>query len=90
MEHEVTNLSLADATRHAPYLTYARCVNAHNRPAQHVGDWPQEGRVYPVRLVPSLIEGMETVHILGFAGEHPYYNAFGLDRFAILADVWLN
>jgi hypothetical protein len=90
MSNEVANLSLAEATRTEPVLHYAYCVDADNRPANHTGDWPEEGRVYPVRLIPSRLEGMPLVHVLGFEGAAPYYNAFGPHRFEVVAEVWLN
>ena len=90
MKHEVTNLTLSEATAHAPYLTYARCIDASNRPAQHVGDWPVEGEVYPVRFVKSLVEGVENVHVLGFEGAYPYFNAYGIHRFEVVTQLWLN
>ena len=34
---EVTNHTLAEATTTAPFLDYAVCVDAENRPAKHVG-----------------------------------------------------
>jgi hypothetical protein len=87
---EVTNLTFAEATRTEPMVQYAFCIDASNRPANHVGDWPEEGKLYPVRTVPSKVEGMELVHVLGFEGEAPYYNAFGPHRFDILTEVFLN
>ncbi len=89
-QHEVSNLSLAQATTHAPYVDYARCVDASQRPFNHVGDWPEEGRVYPVRVVESKTEGIPLIHVLGFEGQKPYYNAFGPHRFELVASVWLN
>ena len=50
---EVSLHSLAEATRTAPFLDYAVCVDDSNRPANHVGDWPLKGRVYAVRVVES-------------------------------------
>ncbi|UYZ59665.1 hypothetical protein [Hymenobacter latericus] len=90
MSYEVANLSLAEATQLEPVLHYAICIDADNRPGNHVGDWPEEGKVYPVRLVTSKLEGMELVHVLGFQAEAPYYNAFAPHRFAVVAEVFLN
>ncbi|GAB3231322.1 hypothetical protein GCM10027346_17690 [Hymenobacter seoulensis] len=89
-KYEVANLTLAEATRHAPFVDYARCVDASQRPYNHVGDWPEEGQLYPVRVVDSHTEGIPLVHVLGFEGEAPYYNAYGPHRFEMLLTVWLN
>ncbi|GGF22399.1 hypothetical protein GCM10011383_37540 [Hymenobacter cavernae] len=86
MQPDVLNLTLSDATRHLPYLTYARCIDAADRPAQHSGDWPIAGDVYPVRLD----ETSQALHILCFEGFYPYYNLYAIQRFELLADVWLN
>jgi len=83
---EVSNHSLAEATNTAPFLDYAVCVDDDNRPAKHVGDWPVRGRVYPVRVT----EGSDLVHVLGFRGEAPYFNAFAPHRFDIIERLWLN
>ncbi|WP_324679298.1 hypothetical protein [Hymenobacter sp. GOD-10R] len=90
MPHEVANLTLAEATRHAPVIEYARCLDASQRPGNHVGDWPEEGQFYPVRVVDSHLEGLPLVHVLGFQGEAPYYNAYAPHRFELLYTVWLN
>ena len=90
MSHEVANLDMAAATRHLPVVHYAYCTDASDRPLNHRGDWPEEGTLYPIRVVPSRLEGMELVHVLNFEGEAPYYNAFGPQRFAVVAEVWLN
>jgi hypothetical protein len=87
---EVANHTFAEATSAAPYLDYAVCVDADNRPANHVGDWPEAGSVYPVRVVESRAEGIPLVHVLTFRGEAPYYNAFAPHRFEIVERVWLN
>ncbi|MBT2558789.1 hypothetical protein J7E24_13410 [Hymenobacter sp. ISL-91] len=89
-KYEVDNLTLAEATRHAPFIDYARCLDADQRPHNHVGDWPEAGRLYPIRTVESRMEGMALVHVLGFEGEAPYYNAFAPHRFELLLTVWLN
>ncbi|TGE24371.1 hypothetical protein E5K00_03910 [Hymenobacter aquaticus] len=90
MAHEVANLTLAEATAHAPFVDYARCIDASSRPFNHVGDWPEEGQLYPVRVVESHLEGMPLVHVLGFQAEAPYYNAYAPHRFELLHTVWLN
>ncbi len=87
---EITNLTLADVTRRDPHLTYARCIDASNRPAKHEGDWPEEGKVYPVYLVDSKMEGIPLLHILGFEGKAPYYNAFSHTRFELIGWACLN
>lgn len=87
---EVANHTFAEATSAAPYLDYAICIDADNRPANHVGDWPVEGQAYPVRVVESRTEGLELVHILGFEGEAPYFNAFAPHRFEFFERMWLN
>jgi hypothetical protein len=90
MEREVANLSYAEATGRLPVLHYARCVDNGNRPANHVGDWPEQDQLYAVRLVPSKTEGIDLVHVLSFQGEAPYFNAFGPHRFELVAELWLN
>lgn len=87
---EVASYTLAEATSAAPYLDYARCVDDDNRPANHVGDWPVKGKVYPVRIVESRLEGIPLVHVLTFTGEAPYYNAFAPHRFEITCREYLN
>jgi hypothetical protein len=87
---EVASYTLAEATTAAPYLDYARCVDDDNRPANHVGDWPVKGEVYPVRIVESRLEGIPLVHVLTFTGEAPYYNAFAPHRFEITCREYLN
>ena len=87
---EVASHTLAEATRTAPFLDYAVCLDAENRPANHVGDWPTAGQVYAVRVVESRTEGIPLVHVLDFRGEAPYFNAFAPHRFEILERVYLN
>ncbi|GAB3572261.1 hypothetical protein [Hymenobacter daeguensis] len=87
---EVANHTLAEATRTAPFIDYAVCVDDDNRPAKHVGDWPVAGQVYPVRVTEGRAEGTDLVHVLGFEGEAPYFNAFAPHRFEIIERVWLN
>jgi hypothetical protein len=81
---------LAEAIRFSPVLDYARCTDASGRPADHVGDWPVEGAVYPVRVVQKPATGFTLVHILGFEATSPYYNAFEHMRFQMLCSMWLN
>lgn len=87
---EVACYTLAEATTAAPYLDYARCVDAGNRPANHSGDWPTVGEMYPVRVVESRLEGIPLVHVLTFDGSAPYYNAFAPHRFELTHRVFLN
>ena len=87
---EVASHTLAEATRSAPYLDYAVCIDADNRPVNHKGDWPIKGRVYAVRVVESRTEGIPLIHVLTFRGEVPYFNAFAPHRFEILQRLWLN
>ena len=87
---EVANHTLAEATTTAPFLDYAECVDDGNRPAKHVGDWPVQGNVYPVRVTEGKAQGSELVHVLGFEGEAPYFNAFAPQRFVIFERLWLN
>jgi hypothetical protein len=87
---EVSNHTLAEATTTAPFVDYAVCVDDANRPAKHVGDWPVRGQVYPVRVTEGKAEGSDLVHVLGFRGEAPYFNAFAPHRFDILERLWLN
>ena len=87
---EVANHTFAEDTSAAPFLDYAICLDAGNRPANHVGDWPVEGQAYPVRVVESRTEGLELVHVLGFEGAPPYFNAFAPHRFELFERMWLN
>lgn len=87
---EVSNHTLAEATTTAPFIDYAVCVNDEHRPAKHVGDWPVQGQVYPVRVTEGKAEGSDLVHVLGFRGEAPYFNAFAPHRFDIIERLWLN
>lgn len=80
---ERTNLTLADVTSKQGYLFYAYCVDDTDRPANHSGDWPTMGSLYPVSIVNSHLEGMPLVHVIGFVGEAPYYNAFHPSRFQL-------
>lgn len=72
-----------------PVQQFARCVNDAQRPADYVGDWPEVGRVYSVRVLPHVRTGLPQVHVLGFHAERPY-GAFATHRFERVADVWLN
>lgn len=72
-----------------PVQQFARCVDASRRPAGYVGEWPEAGRVYPVRVLPHVRTGEPQVHILGFYAEAPY-GAFAARRFEPVATVWLN
>lgn len=72
-----------------PMQQYARCVNARNRPANHIGDWPTRGQVYPVQMRRNAHNGDLQVHVLGFYAERPY-GAFAQHRFEHIAQVWLN
>ena len=72
-----------------PMQQFARCVNDAQRPADYVGDWPEMGCVYPVRILPHVRTGQPQVHVLGFYAERPY-GAFSAHRFECVADVWLN
>lgn len=83
-------MTLAEATKSAPFIEYAECVRDDNRPANHVGDWPEKGKIYPVRVMNGRTHGAPLVYVLGFEGEAPYYNAFGLDRFSLVGGVALN
>jgi hypothetical protein len=72
-----------------PVQQYARCVDASRRPADHVGDWPEAGRVYPVQVRRNVNTGELQIHVLGFYAERPY-GAFARYRFETVANVWLN
>lgn len=72
-----------------PVQHFARCVDASRRPADYVGEWPEAGCVYPVRVLPHVRTGEPQVHILGFYAEAPY-GAFAARRFEHVASVWLN
>lgn len=84
------NLTLAAAVRVSPVLDYARCLDAGDRPADHRGDWPEEGRVYAVRVVQNAHRGITLVYVLGLTGAEPYYNAFAPERFRMVGSTWLN
>ena len=73
----------------SPVQVFARCIDAHNRPADYIGDWPQPGQVYAVRVLPHVRTGQAQVHVLGFYAERPY-GAFAPHRFEPVAEVWLN
>lgn len=72
-----------------PVQHFARCVDDSCRPADYVGEWPNAGQVYPVRVLAHARTGQPQVHILGFYAEAPY-GAFAARRFAPVASVWLN
>ncbi|OWP62976.1 hypothetical protein CDA63_11365 [Hymenobacter amundsenii] len=72
-----------------PVQQYARCVDAQGRPANHIGDWPECGQVYPIELRRNAHSGEMQVHVLGFYAERPYV-AFARQRFVSVAQVWLN
>ena len=55
-----------------PLQQFARCVNDTQRPADYIGDWPEVGRVYAVRVLPHIRTGQPQVHVLGFYIERPY------------------
>ncbi len=73
----------------APVQLFARCVNAAHRPTDHIGDWPEAGRVYHVRQQRHAATRQLQVRVLGFYAEHPY-GAFAPNRFVPVAEVWLN
>ena len=72
-----------------PVQQYARCVNNSQRPADYIGDWPETGRVYAVRVLQHAYTKQPQVQVLGFYAERPY-GAFAPHRFEPVADVWLN
>jgi hypothetical protein len=72
-----------------PMQQYARCIDATQRPADHIGDWPETGSVYPVQYRPNARTGQVQVHVLGFYAEQPY-GAFTRQRFEPVAQLWLN
>ncbi|SHI95649.1 hypothetical protein SAMN02745146_2029 [Hymenobacter daecheongensis DSM 21074] len=72
-----------------PVQQYARCIDATRRPADHIGDWPTQGQVYPIEYRCNARTGKLQVHVLGFHAERPY-GAFDQRRFETVADVWLN
>ena len=84
------NLSLAEALRISPILDYARCLDASGRPAGYVGDWPEEGRVYDVRVVQNAHRGITLVYLLELTAAGPHYNAFEPYRFRMVCSSWLN
>ena len=73
----------------APVQQFARCIDAENRPANYVGDWPTAGAVYPVRVLPHVRTGQAQIHVQGFHAEKPY-GAFASQRFEAVAEIWLN
>ncbi|TGE14184.1 hypothetical protein [Hymenobacter elongatus] len=72
-----------------PMQQYARCIDASQRPSNHIGDWPEVGGVYPVQYRANAHTGQLQVHVLGFYAERPY-GAFGNHRFEPVAQFWLN
>ena len=72
-----------------PVQQYARCVDAQGRPADHIGDWPTRGQVYPIEWRRNARSGELQVHVLGFYAERPY-GAFACRRFKPVAQIWLN
>lgn len=72
-----------------PVQQFARCIDDTARPNGHIGDWPQAGHIYPVRVLPHVRTGQSQVHVLGFYAERPY-GAFATRRFEQVATVWLN
>ncbi|RTQ45275.1 hypothetical protein EJV47_25695 [Hymenobacter gummosus] len=85
-----TNLTLPEAVRISPVLDYARCLDASGRPADYAGDWPEEGRVYVVRVLRNAHRGITLVYLLELAATAPYYNAFEPYRFRMVCSTWLN
>jgi hypothetical protein len=84
------NLSLAAAVQISPVLDYARCLDASGRPPDHVGDWPEEGHVYAVRVVRNAYRGINLMYLLELRAAGPHYNAFAPHRFQVVASAWLN
>ena len=84
------NLSLVEAVRISPVLDYARCLDASGRPDDYVGDWPEEGRVYAVRVLQNAHRGITLVYLLELAATAPHYNAFEPYRFRMICSSWLN
>lgn len=84
------NVTLGDVTSVLPMVEYAICVDSSSRPHNHVGDWPDEQKIYPVRAMESKMDGIPVVHVLGFQGEAPYFNAYSVERFVPLFQLWLN
>lgn len=72
-----------------PVQQFARCIDDSARPAGYIGDWPVAGRVYPVRLLPTVYEGQPCVQVLGFYVERPH-GPFEAARFEQIATVWMN
>lgn len=72
-----------------PVQQFARCIDDTARPAGYIGDWPEAGRVYPVRVLPHVRTGKKHVHVLGFYVERPY-GAFAAHRFEEVATLWMN
>lgn len=84
------NLSIVEALRVSPVLDYARCLDASGRPEGHVGDWPEEGRAYAVRVVQNAHRGITLVYLLELKAAAPSYNAFEPYRFRMIGSTWLN
>ncbi|WP_460676032.1 hypothetical protein [Hymenobacter coalescens] len=84
------NLTLAEAIEVSPVIDYARCIDASGRPADHTGDWLEEGQVYAVRVVQNPHRGVTIVYVLQFSSPAPYFNSFKPHRFRMLCSSWLN
>lgn len=72
-----------------PVQQFARCVNDAHRPADYIGDWPEAGRVYPVRVLRHARSHQPQVKVLGFYAERPY-GTFAPHRFEHVAELWMN
>lgn len=72
-----------------PIQHYFRCLDAEGQPAGYVGDWPEQGKVYPGCIKPAAHTGVPHVHLDGFHAEPPW-GAFAAGRFAHVASIHLN
>lgn len=72
-----------------PQMHYFRCVDASNKPAAYVGEWPVAGMVYAGHVKTCFRTGQPHFYIDGFWAESPY-GAFVTDRFEHVFTIYLN
>ena len=72
-----------------PQTQYFRCIDAQNQPANYVGDWPEQGKVYSGSVRTSVHTGSVRMWLDGFHAEEPW-GCFMLERFEHFATLHLN